>query len=171
MLQMAGTLVCVGLRLTASEAAAEEQIIQGFTAEGSRTTRPFAVNNGWEARWPDTNDLVGANRFLNPQSHRLAEAPIESWNTFRYARFLCVTQHAGLIQYQSAPLNSPKARLTEKDIHHADGFDCLITEFDVGIAGIAVRDRITKRHAVRAEYSERQRRLPAQDVFLPMRFC
>lgn len=46
MLQMASTLVCARLLLTASGAAAEEQIVQELTANGSRITRPFTVNDG-----------------------------------------------------------------------------------------------------------------------------
>jgi hypothetical protein len=60
MLRMVSTLICAGLRLTASGAATEEQIVQDLTANGSRTTRPFTVNDGWEVRWPDTNDLLCA---------------------------------------------------------------------------------------------------------------
>ncbi len=37
--------------------AAEEQLIQELTANGSRTTRPFTVNDGWEVRWTATNDF------------------------------------------------------------------------------------------------------------------
>ncbi|MGC4098635.1 MAG: hypothetical protein QM706_16100 [Nitrospira sp.] len=57
MLRMVSPLVCVGLLLTASGAAADEQIIQELTANGSRTTRPFTVKDGWEVRWTTTNDL------------------------------------------------------------------------------------------------------------------
>lgn len=37
--------------------AAEEQIIQQLTANGSRTTRPFTVTDGWEVRWTADKDL------------------------------------------------------------------------------------------------------------------
>jgi hypothetical protein len=37
--------------------AAEEAIVHQLTANGSRTTRPFTVKDGWEVRWTTTNDL------------------------------------------------------------------------------------------------------------------
>lgn len=37
--------------------AAEEQIITELTGNGSRTTRPFTVTDGWEIRWTATNEL------------------------------------------------------------------------------------------------------------------
>lgn len=37
--------------------AAEEQIVTELTGNGSRTTRPFTVTDGWEVRWTATNEL------------------------------------------------------------------------------------------------------------------
>src|SRR6185437_10244595 len=74
-----------------------------------------------------------------------------------------------LVPSHSAPLHRAETCLTEEHIHEADGFDRLISKFDIGIAGIAVRDGIAKRHAVGAENPERQGRFTSQDVFLPMR--
>ena len=45
------------LFLAAVALAAEEQIVHEFTGNGSRTTRAFTVEDGWEVRWTATNDL------------------------------------------------------------------------------------------------------------------
>jgi len=37
--------------------AAEDQIVVELTGNGSRTTRPFTVTDGWEVRWTATNEL------------------------------------------------------------------------------------------------------------------
>lgn len=37
--------------------AAEEQIVQQLSANGSRTIRPFTVNDGWEVRWKTDKDV------------------------------------------------------------------------------------------------------------------
>jgi hypothetical protein len=51
------TVLGVGLLLGGIAFAEEEQIIQQLAANGSRTTRPFTVKDGWEVRWTSTNDL------------------------------------------------------------------------------------------------------------------
>ena len=37
--------------------ASEEQVVTELTGNGSRTTRPFTVKDGWEVRWTATNEL------------------------------------------------------------------------------------------------------------------
>ncbi len=55
--RLISTVLCVGLLLGGMALAAEEAIVQQLTANGSRTTRPFTVKDGWEVRWTTTNDL------------------------------------------------------------------------------------------------------------------
>lgn len=44
-------IMLVGLICTAPAWSAEEQIVFTQSANGSRTTRPFTVADGWEVRW------------------------------------------------------------------------------------------------------------------------
>ncbi|MGZ8384172.1 MAG: hypothetical protein ACXWWE_09195 [Nitrospira sp.] len=55
--RLISTVLCVGLLLGGMALAAEEAIVQQLTANGSRTTRPFTVKDGWEVRWTATKDL------------------------------------------------------------------------------------------------------------------
>ena len=50
-------VLCAGLLVGGIALAEAEQVIQQLTANGSRTTRPFTVKDGWEVRWTTTNDL------------------------------------------------------------------------------------------------------------------
>jgi hypothetical protein len=58
MRRLMSTILCVGLLLGGVAFAAEEQIVQELTGNGSRTTRPFTVKDGWEVRWKATNELL-----------------------------------------------------------------------------------------------------------------
>lgn len=49
--------LCIGLLLAATAFAAAEQIIQQLSANGSRTTRPFTIKDGWEVQWKTNKDL------------------------------------------------------------------------------------------------------------------
>lgn len=44
-------------RLISVVVAANDQIVMVLTGDGSRTTRPFTVTDGWEVRWKATNEL------------------------------------------------------------------------------------------------------------------
>jgi hypothetical protein len=55
--RLMSAVFCVGLLLGGIAFAEEEQIIQQLTANGSRTTRPFTVKDGWEVRWTADKDL------------------------------------------------------------------------------------------------------------------
>ncbi|MDK2741489.1 MAG: hypothetical protein H8K03_13795 [Nitrospira sp.] len=57
MYRLMSVVMCGSLLLAGLVFAAEEQIIQELTANGSRTTRPFTVKDGWEVRWTATNDF------------------------------------------------------------------------------------------------------------------
>ena len=57
MRRLISVVLCIGLLLGGIALAEEEQIIQQLTANGSRTTRPFTVKDGWEVRWTTTNNL------------------------------------------------------------------------------------------------------------------
>lgn len=43
--------LCSWILLAVTAFAAEEQIIQQFTGNGTRSTRPFTVQDRWELRW------------------------------------------------------------------------------------------------------------------------
>lgn len=51
------TELCIGVLIGSLAFAAEEQIVQDLSGNGSRTTRPFTVKDGWELRWTATNEL------------------------------------------------------------------------------------------------------------------
>jgi hypothetical protein len=55
--RLISTVLCVGLLLVGLANAAEEQVVQELTGNGSRTIRPFTVKDGWEVRWTATNEL------------------------------------------------------------------------------------------------------------------
>lgn len=55
--RLMSTVLCVGLLLGGLVFAADEQIVVELTGNGSRTTRPFTVKDGWEVRWTATNEL------------------------------------------------------------------------------------------------------------------
>ena len=55
--RLISTVLCVGLLLGGLVFAAEEQIVVELAGNGSRTTRPFTVQAGWEVRWTATNEL------------------------------------------------------------------------------------------------------------------
>jgi len=57
MYQLIGVLLCGWLMFTDVVLAEEEQIVMELTGNGSRTTRPFTVKDGWEVRWTATNEL------------------------------------------------------------------------------------------------------------------
>jgi hypothetical protein len=56
--RLISTVLCVGLLLGGLASAADEQIVMELTGNGSRTTRPFTVKEGWEVRWTATNELT-----------------------------------------------------------------------------------------------------------------
>lgn len=57
MRRLISTVLCVGLAARGMALAAEEEIVQQLTANGSRTTRPFTVKDGWEVRvWSSASD-------------------------------------------------------------------------------------------------------------------
>jgi len=56
--RLISTVLCVGLLLGGLALAADEQIVMELTGNGSRTTRPFTVKEGWEVRWTATNELT-----------------------------------------------------------------------------------------------------------------
>lgn len=55
--RLLSTMLCGWLLFTGVGLAAEEQIVVELTGNGSRTTRPFTVTDGWEVRWTATNEL------------------------------------------------------------------------------------------------------------------
>lgn len=57
MYQLLGAVLC-GWLLSGVVLAADEQIVVELTGNGSRTMRPFTVNDGWEVRWTATNELT-----------------------------------------------------------------------------------------------------------------
>ena len=57
MYQLIGAVLCGYLLLSGVVLAEEEQIVMELTGNGSRTTRPFAVKDGWEVRWTATKEL------------------------------------------------------------------------------------------------------------------
>jgi hypothetical protein len=56
--RLISTVLCVRLLLGGLALAADEQIVMELTGNGSRTTRPFTVKEGWEVRWTATNELT-----------------------------------------------------------------------------------------------------------------
>ncbi|BFU90112.1 MAG: hypothetical protein NTAFB01_12990 [Nitrospira sp.] len=67
-LMLGGMLV---LALAATAFAAVEQVVQQFSANGSRTTRPFTVKDGWEVRW--TSEKSIGLFAVNEQGETIAE--------------------------------------------------------------------------------------------------
>lgn len=57
MYRLISAVLCGWLLLAGMAFAAEEQIVQELTGNGSRTTRPFTVSDGWEVRWTATSEL------------------------------------------------------------------------------------------------------------------
>ena len=57
MYQLIGAVLCGSLLLSGVVLAADEQMVVELTGNGSRTTRPFTVKDGWEVRWTTTNEL------------------------------------------------------------------------------------------------------------------
>ncbi|MCS6302323.1 MAG: hypothetical protein H8K07_01455 [Nitrospira sp.] len=51
MRRLINAVLCSGLLFVGATFAADEQVVQQFSANGSRTTRPFTVQDGWEVRW------------------------------------------------------------------------------------------------------------------------
>jgi hypothetical protein len=45
--------------------AADEQVIQQLSANGSRNTRPFTVKDAWELRWDAKSDLFSASLYTD----------------------------------------------------------------------------------------------------------
>jgi hypothetical protein len=58
MYQLIGAVLCGSLLLSGVVLAADEQMVVELTGNGSRTTRPFTVKDGWEVRWTATNELT-----------------------------------------------------------------------------------------------------------------
>jgi hypothetical protein len=52
-----GVMVLLGSLCSAPAWAAEEQIVQQLSANGSRNTRPFIVQDRWEVQWKADKDL------------------------------------------------------------------------------------------------------------------
>lgn len=57
MYRLISAMLCGWLLFTGVVFAADEQIVTELTGNGSRTTRPFTVKDGWEIRWTATNEL------------------------------------------------------------------------------------------------------------------
>ena len=56
--QLIGAVLCGWLLLASVVLAADEQIVVELAGNGSRTTRPFTVKDGWEVRWTATSGLT-----------------------------------------------------------------------------------------------------------------
>ena len=65
--------------------AAEEQIVTELTGNGSRTTRPFTVTEGWEILWTATNELSlflldAQGQQLEALGHSLGDAGEDTYH-------------------------------------------------------------------------------------------
>jgi hypothetical protein len=58
MYQLIGAVLGGWLLLAGVVLAADEQMVMEMTGNGSPTTRPFTVKDGWEVRWTATNGLT-----------------------------------------------------------------------------------------------------------------
>ena len=73
------TILCVGLLFGGLVIAADGQIVQEFTGNGSLTTRSFPVTDGWEVRWTATNEfslflLDAQGQLLEALGHSIGDA-------------------------------------------------------------------------------------------------
>lgn len=57
MVRIVGLLTLLIFGLLTPAWAADEQIVQQLSANGSRTIRPFTVKDGWEVRWKTDKDV------------------------------------------------------------------------------------------------------------------